>query len=401
MIARCSFLMDIPFLTNCSARYSSSSGFGRPLAADSEVTRRIHDARAEMPLPDAVDDHPHGDRLFEDIVRQFQSSAALLEGRADRPSKAGSGNGAAPAGPGSADCREWPAANPPVSPRPSRRVGTDIWDPVSCAPRPRPPSPHSTALALRRPRGFPGPSPRNSSTPGLPPRPPAATIAAMSSASFNSRWKISVQKEFSSSGMFLSRSPQPGQKSSLVINSLGLLARFFFLVPSSALAAITWFSSFNLLVLQHHLHDVRLELVGQFLYFRVDVSTAPAAAPAASTAASRKAAATTAPASAATHGSRDGLFHHGLPGIFVVVLIGGLFHVLDPPHQQLVIQLPRFHYRLGLLLLPGHFIHALQVVGRLERQRFGQARTQIRLHLLQHLLLFVHLAPVTWCIDPK
>ena len=133
------------------------------------------------------------------------------------------------------------------------------------------------------------PQPRNSSTPGLPPRPPMAIMAAGSSESRSSRWKTSVQKLFSSSGMFLRRRPQLGQKSSLVTNSLGLLARFFFLVPSSDLAMMTSFSSLSSLRASMTLTTFSWNSSASFLTSALPPPRRPAA-PAAAAAAAESAA---------------------------------------------------------------------------------------------------------------
>ena len=91
----------------------------------------------------------------------------------------------------------------------------------------------------------------------------------------SSRWKTSVQKLFSSSGMFFRRRPQLGQKSSLVMNSLGLLARFFFLVPSSDLAVMISFSSLSSLRASMTLTTFSWNSSASFL----TSALAPAAAP--------------------------------------------------------------------------------------------------------------------------
>ncbi len=51
-----------------------------------------------------------------------------------------------------------------------------------------------------------------------------------------SRENTSVQRFVRSIGKLFSSSPQPGQKSSLVMNSFGRFARSFFFVPGSAFA---------------------------------------------------------------------------------------------------------------------------------------------------------------------
>src|SRR6266567_5126415 len=50
---------------------------GRALAADTEVARRVDDARAEMPFPNAIDDHARGNRLLHDRIGEIEPSAAL------------------------------------------------------------------------------------------------------------------------------------------------------------------------------------------------------------------------------------------------------------------------------------------------------------------------------------
>ena len=83
--------------------------------------------------------------------------------------------------------------------------------------------------------------------------------------------------------------------------------------------------------------------------------------------------------------------HHGLPGFLVLVLVGGLLHVLDPPLQQLIIQLSVFDYGLGIALQSNHVVDTLQIDRRLKRQRLSQLRAQVGLHGLQHLLLLFDL----------
>jgi len=55
--------------------------------------------------------------------------------------------------------------------------------------------------------------------------------------------KTSTHKFIFSIGRVFNSKPQPGQKSSLVMNSLGKLAGFFFFVVGSALAVMISFSS--------------------------------------------------------------------------------------------------------------------------------------------------------------
>ena len=54
-------------------------GIGGAFAGHAEVAGRIDQAGAEVVLPDAVDDDPHGDGLLQDVVGQFQASAAFGE----------------------------------------------------------------------------------------------------------------------------------------------------------------------------------------------------------------------------------------------------------------------------------------------------------------------------------
>src|SRR6202035_517122 len=54
-------------------------GISWPLAAKTEVARRIHDASAKIRLPNAVSNHTHSDGLFDNQVRELHASAALVE----------------------------------------------------------------------------------------------------------------------------------------------------------------------------------------------------------------------------------------------------------------------------------------------------------------------------------
>jgi hypothetical protein len=56
-------------------------GMRRALAGDAEVARRIDESGPEMSLPDAIDDHPHRDRLAQDRVGELEPPAALHERR--------------------------------------------------------------------------------------------------------------------------------------------------------------------------------------------------------------------------------------------------------------------------------------------------------------------------------
>ena len=80
MISRCSFFIDMPFFTNVLARYSSSSGFvGR-----SPVMPKLLGVStipvSKCAAPDAIHDHSHGERLFHDLLSQFQPAAPLAKG---------------------------------------------------------------------------------------------------------------------------------------------------------------------------------------------------------------------------------------------------------------------------------------------------------------------------------
>src|SRR4051812_46931986 len=54
---------------------------GRPRPVAAEVTGSLHDAAAEMMLPDSVDDDARSERVarVRDPLRQFQTAAALRE----------------------------------------------------------------------------------------------------------------------------------------------------------------------------------------------------------------------------------------------------------------------------------------------------------------------------------
>ncbi len=54
----------------------------RLLSVPPKVAGRIHQARSEVTLPDAIDDDAGGDGLGDDGVRQFQAAAAFREGLA-------------------------------------------------------------------------------------------------------------------------------------------------------------------------------------------------------------------------------------------------------------------------------------------------------------------------------
>ena len=65
--------------------------------------------------------------------------------------------------------------------------------------------------------------------------------------------------------------------------------------------------------------------------------------------------------------SAAALLDHGLPRFFVLVLVGGLGHVLHPAIEQFVIELARFHHLIHvLLLLAGDFPDAFQIIRGLE-----------------------------------
>jgi len=51
---------------------------GRPLAVDAEVARRVDDAGAEMPFPDAVDDDANRDRFLDDRFGEGRSVAVRV-----------------------------------------------------------------------------------------------------------------------------------------------------------------------------------------------------------------------------------------------------------------------------------------------------------------------------------
>ena len=52
---------------------------GGPLAAETEITGRIHDAGAKLAFPDSIHDNPHGDGLVHDQIRQLHAAAAIGE----------------------------------------------------------------------------------------------------------------------------------------------------------------------------------------------------------------------------------------------------------------------------------------------------------------------------------
>ena len=66
-------------MTNVLAEIFEQLRIGRPLAAEAEIAGRIDNAGAEMPLPDSIHDHAHGDGLVHNQVRQLHAAAAFRQ----------------------------------------------------------------------------------------------------------------------------------------------------------------------------------------------------------------------------------------------------------------------------------------------------------------------------------
>ena len=242
MISRCSFLTDILAVDEELRQVFEQLRVGGALAGDAEVARRVHDAGAEVPLPDAVDDHAHRDRLLDDRVRQFQAAAAAGERGRLAGGRAPSGSGAATSSPsfvGAAADRDLQVLRlldvlDAVNERVLRpQLLLERLDLVAQVGRCR--------RGARRQAGARAPS-RGSQQRRLD---LVGVTCCGSTPSCMSRSKTSVQRLVFSFGMLFSSRPQPGQKSSLVTNSFGRLARFFGLVPGSALALMISFSSLS------------------------------------------------------------------------------------------------------------------------------------------------------------
>ena len=81
------------------------------------------------------------------------------------------------------------------------------------------------------------------------------------------------------------------------------------------------------------------------------------------------------------------LLQQRLQRLFVLVLLGGLGDVFDPPVRQFVVELARLHHGINLLLLrPADFPHSLNIVRRLKRERTRQVRGKALIGLLQNFL---------------
>ena len=95
---------------------------------------------------------------------------------------------------------------------------------------------------------------------------PIAIMAVGSSASFTSRWKISVQKLLCFFRQATSVADhEPGLKSLFETKLLGLSVRFFGLVPSRSLSADDFVLGVEFVLLEHDGDDFFLELLGQLL----------------------------------------------------------------------------------------------------------------------------------------
>ena len=145
------------------------------------------------------------------------------------------------------------------------------------------------------------PQPRKRSSPGL----IRLAWAASAGSAVSRAEDVGPERRVARSACFSSR-PQPGQKSSLVTNSFGRLAGSFFFVPGSALRLMMSFSSLISLLLEHHVEQQRLELVGERLRLRPRVPP---------------------------------LFDHLLPLLQVRIELRRLGEELQPAIEQLVIEL--------------------------------------------------------------
>ena len=207
----------------------------RPLAVDAEVARRVDQPGAEVLLPDAIDDHAHRDRLRGDRARELEPAAALRE----RHALAGAQHRQEAARHrhrrGASGCRAGAPSDRPASRRRARRARRRT---SAAAPSPSPRCPCAdprSARGDRRPSRCSRPQPVKCSSPGR---------GGLPGASSGSRFarKTSLQSAVRSVVMLRSSRPQPGQKSSLVLNSFGRLAGSFGLLVGSARALMMSFS---------------------------------------------------------------------------------------------------------------------------------------------------------------
>ena len=200
------------------------------------------------------------------------------------------------------------------------------------------------------------PQPRNTSTPGLMYPSAERGIDALVQIAAED---VGPELHLVGLGRLLSSSPQPGQKSSLVMNSFGRFAGFFFFVPGSALARDDVVLFVDLLLREHHVEEQLLELVGELLRLR------------------RGAAA----------------LDHLLPRLQVGIEARRLREERDPAIEQLVIELLLIDdlARPVLLRLAGHLPRGLQVLRRLQRQRLRELPALGLEELAEQLLLLLDL----------
>ena len=117
--------------------------------------------------------------------------------------------------------------------------------------------------------------------------------------------------------------------------------------------------SIQIVLLEHHLLNIFLEFLGQLLGFGLGAAV---------------------------------FLEHGLPGVFVFVLVGGLGHVLGPALKKLVVEFPGVHHVRNLLLLfAGHLPDAFQIVRGLQSQRTGKLVGSILRHILLDFFFLVEL----------
>ena len=128
-ISRCSFLSEPPVDRGSSAGEPVEQLRVRRLAAHlAEVVRRVDEPAAEVPLPDAVDDHAPGQRVLRvgQPLRQRGAAVALgaVFGRSNSPGSFGT-HASAPGSTVSPGLR----MSPRLSTRTSRGIGVGLWLP--------------------------------------------------------------------------------------------------------------------------------------------------------------------------------------------------------------------------------------------------------------------------------
>ncbi len=163
--------------------------------------------------------------------------------------------------------------------------------------------------------------------------------------------------------MLFSASPQPGQKSSFVLNSFGRLARSFFFVPVSALRADDLVLFVDRTLLDDHVDEQFLELAGEPLSFLR--RTAPG--------------------------------DHRLPRLEVRVEGRRFVEKREPTVEELVVELLGIDDpRLVGFRLAHHAPGCLHVLRRLKDERLGQLLRLLREDIAKELLLL--LDPLLGCL---